>query len=78
MALFTNDLEMISQVVSDGTIFTIDAFFLGGMAFVKMFLSNWKLSIVATIPLLVLVALGGVVGKAMELRQKSAKKHMKD
>ena len=40
------------------------------MAFVKMFLSNWKLSIVATIPLLVLVALGGVVGKAMELRQK--------
>lgn len=70
MALFTNDLEMISQVVSDGTIFTIDAFFLGGMAFVKMFLSNWKLSIVATIPLLVLVALGGVVGKAMELRQK--------
>ncbi len=65
MALFTNDLETIQNVVSDGTIFTVDALFLGGLALVKMMLSNWKLGIIAVIPLLILAACGNIIGNAM-------------
>ncbi len=65
MALFTNDLETIQNVVSDGTIFTVDAFFLGTLSLIKMMKSNWKLGLIATIPLFVLAACGNIVGKAM-------------
>lgn len=65
MALFTNDLETIQNVVSDGTIFTVDAFFLGTLSLIKMLKSNWKLGLIATIPLFVLAACGNIVGKAM-------------
>ena len=65
MALFTNDLETIENVLSDGTIFLVDAFFLGGMALIKMLISNWILGLIAIIPLAILVGCGGIVGKVM-------------
>lgn len=65
MALFTNDLETIQNVVSDGTIFLIDALFLGILSLVKMMISNWTLGLIATIPLFLLAACGGIIGKAM-------------
>lgn len=71
MALFTNDLETIQNVVSDGTIFTVDAFFLGTLSLIKMMRSNWKLGLIATIPLFVLAACGNIVGKAMSKKHET-------
>lgn len=70
MALFTNDLETIQTVVSDGTIFLIDALFLGILSLIKMMISNWSLGLIATIPLLLLAACGGIIGRAMSNKYK--------
>ena len=78
MALFTNDLETIQQVVSDGTIFTVDAVFLGGLSLIKMIMLNWQLGLIACIPLILLVACSGIVGKAMSKRQKEKQEAYED
>ncbi len=70
MALFTNDLETIQQVVSDGTIFAVDAIFLGGLSFVNMITLNWQLGLIASIPLVLLVASSGIIGRYMSKKQK--------
>lgn len=70
MALFTNDLETIQTVVSDGTIFLIDALFLGILSLIKMMISNWSLGLIATIPLFLLAACGGIIGRAMSHKYK--------
>lgn len=70
MAIFTNDLETVQEVVASGTIFMVDAIFLGGLALIKMIILNWKLGLIACIPLILLVACGGIIGKAMNKKQK--------
>ena len=78
MALFTNDLETIKESISDGTIYAVDALFLGTMAFIKMAQLNWILAIISIAPLLVLACCGYIVGKFMEkkyaLRQEAYEK----
>ncbi len=68
MALFTNDLDTIDEAITDGTIFSVDVLFMGVYGFVLMFMENWVLGLIACIPLLLLAACGGVVGKYMELK----------
>ncbi len=70
MAIFTNDLETVQEVVSSGTIFMVDAIFLGGLALIKMIILNWQLGIIACVPLILLVACGGIIGRAMNYKQK--------
>lgn len=70
MALFTNDLETVQEVVASGTIFTVDATFLGGLALIKMIILNWQLGLIACVPLILLVACGGIIGRAMSKKQK--------
>ena len=78
MALFTNDLETIRESISDGTIFAVDAIFLGTLAFIEMAKLNLWLSLIAISPLVFLAASGYVVGKFMEkkytLRQEAYEK----
>lgn len=70
MAVFTNDLETVQEVVASGTIFIVDAIFLGGLALIKMIILNWELGLIACVPLILLVACGGIIGKAMNKKQK--------
>ena len=75
MAWFTNDLETVEEYLGWGTIMLIDAIFLTLFASAKMIMSNWQLSILVFIPLL-LIALWGFFGehfcsKMWENRQKS-------
>ena len=58
LSFFTNDLQVIRETFGQGTIFLIDAVFLGILTFIKMFKLNYILALLALIPL-VLVAISG-------------------
>lgn len=70
MALFTNDLQVIRQSFGSGTVMTIDALFLGGMALYKMFNTNWILSCFSIIPLLLIAVVSVLVGRVMKAKFK--------
>ena len=66
MALYTNDLMSINNCFTDGIIMLIDAIFLGGMAVYKMIRLDLVLTIVASIPLLIIGLCGGIIGKTID------------
>lgn len=66
MALFTNDLQMIRQCFGSGTIMLVDALFLGVYTYVKMVMLNWKLSLLALIPMIMICILSVFIGRVME------------
>lgn len=78
MALYTNDLMSINSCFTDGIIMLVDAIFLGGMAIYKMIKLDMVLTIVASIPLLIIGLCGGIIGKTIDqkfdARQKSYEK----
>lgn len=63
MAYFTNDLEAVRQSFAIGTIMVFDVLFLGGLAFYKMFLLDWGLTLIATIPLIMISLLAAFIGR---------------
>lgn len=75
MSLFTNDLDTIQECFGDGVLMFCDAMLLGLMAFVKMWRMDLMLTGLSMIPLVILLVLGTVVGKAMtakwEIRQEA-------
>ncbi|MCM1259473.1 MAG: ABC transporter ATP-binding protein/permease [Prevotella sp.] len=75
MALYTNDIMAIKNCFTDGVIMAIDALFLGGLAIYKMIRLNALMTIVASVPLLIIGLCGGILGKMIdrkfERRQKS-------
>lgn len=75
MALYTNDLMSIKNCFTDGIIMLIDAFFLGGLAILKMVKLNPWMTLFAGAPLIILGVGMSFVGKAIDkrydLRQKS-------
>lgn len=75
MSLFTNDLDTIQECFGDGVLMFCDALLLGLMAFVKMWRMDLMLTGLSMIPLVILLVLGTVVGKAMtakwEIRQEA-------
>lgn len=73
MALYINDLNTIKSTFANGIIMFIDAFFLGGLAFYKMWMLNSTLTIISAIPLFLLAILGGLIGKS--LKKKSEINH---
>lgn len=68
MAYFTNDIEGVCVVYSDGLIQLCDIIFLGITAFIKMCLINWLLAIVCIIPLIVFASLGYLIEKGQSAR----------
>ncbi|MDD3842233.1 MAG: ABC transporter transmembrane domain-containing protein, partial [Candidatus Izemoplasmatales bacterium] len=63
MAYFTNDLEAVRQSFAIGTIMVFDVLFLGGLAFYKMFLLDWGLTLIATIPLIMISLFAAFIGR---------------
>ena len=65
MALYTNDIETITESFGSGIVMTVDAIFLGAFSFYRMIMINWVLALICTIPLLALACCGGIIGKVM-------------
>ncbi len=75
MALFTNDLYTIRMAFGAGTLMLVDAGFLGTLAFLKMWKMDHVLTLISSVPLLILALCGRIIGKYMSkkfsLRQKA-------
>ncbi len=75
MSLFTNDLETVQDCFGSGVLMLCDAVFLGGMALMRMWGMNWKLTLFSLVPMLLLFAAGTIVGQNMtkkwEVRQQA-------
>ena len=65
MSLFTNDLETIQECFGSGILMMCDAAFLGILTIVKMWRMDMTLTLLALIPMALLLASGIIVGKYM-------------
>ena len=70
MALFTNDLLTIKQAFGNGSVFLVDAVFLGAFALAKMIKVNWILALMSVIPMSLIVLASMIVGKIMKQKFK--------
>lgn len=75
MSLFTNDLDTIQECFGDGLLMFFDALFLGILGFVKMWRMDVGLTLLTLIPLVLILLIGTLMGKAMmkkwEVRQQA-------
>ncbi len=78
MSLFTNDLDTIQECFGWGFLMFFDALFLGGLAVLKMWNMDPMLTILAMIPMGLLMAVSSIVGKHMtrkwDIRQEAFSK----
>lgn len=78
MALYTNDLNSIRETFGMGILTFIDALFLGSLALYYMFKINVMLTLLLSIPMLLMALAGGIIGKFMrskfQERQKAFEK----
>ena len=78
MSLFTNDLDTVQECFGWGVMMFADAVLLGVLALLKMWHMDWGLTLLALIPMGLLLASATVVGKYMtkkwDLRQASFSK----
>ena len=65
MSLFTNDLETVQDCFGDGVLMLFDAAFLGGLALWKMYRMNGFLTLLALIPMSLLLISGAILEKYM-------------
>ena len=68
MSLYTNDIDTIQECFGDGILMFFDALVLGLMALYKMWRMDYKLTLLALIPALIMFAIGTVMGTAMTKR----------
>ena len=68
MSLYTNDIDTIQECFGDGILMFFDALFLGLMALYKMWRMDYKLTLLALIPALIMFGIGTVMGTAMTKR----------
>ena len=68
MSLYTNDIDTIQECFGDGILMFFDALVLGLMALYKMWRMDYKLTLLALIPALVMFAIGTIMGKTMTKR----------
>lgn len=68
MSLYTNDIDTIQECFGDGILMFFDALVLGLMALYKMWCMDFKLTLLALIPALLMFAIGTVMGQAMTKR----------
>ena len=62
MAHYTNDIEAVRISMGRGIIMIFDALFMGILTFWSMMIVNVKLTLVASVPLIILAIFGGVIG----------------
>ena len=78
MSLFTNDLDTVQECFGWGFMMFFDALFLGILAIAKMWQMDWGLTLLALIPMGLLLAASTVVGKHMtrqwDIRQEAFSK----
>lgn len=77
MSLFTNDLETIDECFGWGILRFFDAVFLGGLAVYKMANMSLKLTLLAMVPMALMIALSALVGKFMAKNGNSGKRCMR-
>ena len=70
MSWFTTDLEQIEEYCGFGTVTIVDAFFLGILVLVKMIRLDWVLSLVAFIPMILIIVWGFLIEKYMSIKWK--------
>ena len=68
MSLYTNDIDTIQECFGDGILMFFDALVLGLMALYKMWRMDYKLTLLALIPSLIMFSIGTVMGTAMTKR----------
>lgn len=68
MSLYTNDIDTIQECFGDGILMFFDALVLGLMALYKMWRMNYKLTLLALIPAIIMFGIGTVMGTAMTKR----------
>ena len=68
MSLYTNDIDTIQECFGDGILMFFDALVLGLMALYKMWRMDYKLTLLALIPALIMFGMGTVMGTAMTKR----------
>ena len=68
MTLFTNDIETVQDCFGWGVLMLCDALFLFAIAIVKMYKMDPVLTLLSTIPLVFLLAIGAVLDHNMEKR----------
>ncbi|MGM9637457.1 MAG: ABC transporter ATP-binding protein [Eubacteriales bacterium] len=68
MSLFTNDLETVQDCFGSGVMMFFDALLLGTLALIKMARMHLLLTVLSLLPMLILFAIGTVVGKTMRKR----------
>lgn len=68
MSLFTNDLDTLQECFGWGVMMACDALFLGGMSMYKMFQMDWKLTMFSLIPMVLMLAIGIIVGKYITMK----------
>ena len=68
MSLYTNDIDTIQECFGDGILMFFDALVLGLMALYKMWRMDYKLTLLALIPALIMFGFGTVMGTAMTKR----------
>lgn len=78
MAWFTNDLETIEELFGWGTMMLVDAMFLSVIVIIKMVTLDWVLSIIAFIPIVLIIVWGALVEKHMAIRWDNRQKAFDD
>ena len=68
MSLYTNDIDTIQECFGDGILMFFDALVLGLMALYKMWRMDYRLTLLALIPALIMFGIGTVMGNAMTKR----------
>ena len=68
MSLYTNDIDTLQECFGDGILMFFDALVLGLMALYKMWRMDYKLTLLALIPALIMFGIGTVMGTAMTKR----------
>ena len=78
MSLYTNDIDTIQECFGDGILMFFDALVLGLMALYKMWRMDYKLTLLALIPALIMFGIGTVMGTAMTKRWKERQQAFSD
>jgi len=66
MSLYTNDLDTVQEVFSWGMMQLFDALFLGGLAIYKMWNMDAGLTLLSSIPMILLFVMATVISRKME------------
>ncbi len=78
MSLFTNDIETIQECFGSGVLMFTDALLLGFMSLYKMWQMDKVMTLLALIPMSIMLVIGVVVGKYMMAKWKARQEAFSD